>query len=177
MSLLPRPEAGEYHEYYGRYIDLVPDGDIVETLGSQLGETLALLQSIDPERETFRYADGKWSIREVVGHLVDTERVFAYRALHMARTGGADLPGMEQDDWARNSNAGRRPLYDLASEWGALRRTNVQFFATLGPDAGVRTGVASGFEFSVRSFPWIIAGHELWHRRRLVEDYGVASGV
>jgi hypothetical protein len=177
MSHLPRPSAGEHAEYYRRYIDLVPDGDIVETLGSQLGETLALLQAVPEDRETFRYADDKWTIREIVGHLIDTERVFAYRALHIARAENADIPGMEQDEWASNSNAGKRPLYDLASEWGAIRRANVHFFATVGPDAGERRGKASGFDFSVRSFPWIIAGHELWHRRRLIEDYGVAPSV
>jgi hypothetical protein len=84
---------------------------------------------------------------------------------------------MEQDEWAGNSNAGKRPLYDLASEWGSIRRATVHFFATLGPDAGERRGKASGFDFSVRSFPWIIAGHELWHRRRLIEDYGVSPSV
>ena len=175
MSLLPRPSAGEHVAYYARYIDLVPDGEITETLVRQLGETLAVLQSVPMDRETFRYAPGKWSIREVVGHLVDVERVMAYRALHIARADEADIPGMEQDEWIENSNAGKRPLDDLASEWGAVRRANIHFFATLAPDAGVRRGLASGFEFSVRCFPWIIAGHELWHRRRLVEDYGVAA--
>jgi hypothetical protein len=176
-SPLPRPEPTEYAEYYGRYIGLVPDDDIVETLATQFGETLALLQAVPPERETFRYAEGKWSIREVVGHLLDVERVMAYRALHMARTDDADIPGMDQDVWAAHSNAGGRPLDDLAAEWGMMRRANVHFFAGLGADAGERTGVASGFRFSVRSFPWIIAGHELWHRQRLGSDYGVATRV
>jgi hypothetical protein len=176
MSVLPRPQPAEHVEYYARYIDLVPDGDIADTLARQLGETLALLQAVPAEREAFRYAPGKWSIREVVGHLVDVERVMAYRALHMARSVGADIPGMEQDEWIANSNAAQRPLDDLASQWGAVRRANVQFFATLGPDAGVRRGTASGLEFTVRCFPWIIAGHELWHRQRLVDDYGVAAG-
>ena len=175
MIHLLRPQPTEYPEYYGRYIDLVPDDDIVETLGEQLGETLALLQAVPSERETFRYEPDKWSVREVVGHLVDTERVMAYRALHIARAHGADIPGMDQDEWARHSNANKRPIYDLASEWGVVRRANIQFFATLGPDAGMRTGIASGFEFTVRCFPWIIAGHELWHRRRLVEDYGLTA--
>jgi hypothetical protein len=177
MIHLPRPQPEEHAEYYSRYIDLVPDADIVETLSQQLGETLALLQAVPEERETFRYAPDKWTIREVVGHLVDTERVMAYRALHMARANDANIPGMDQDQWVEHSNASRRPLHDLASEWGAVRRANVQFFATIGPDAGMRTGIASGFEFTVRSFPWIIAGHELWHRQRLIEDYGVSPAA
>jgi len=177
MINLLRPAAGEHAEYYSRYIDLVPDADIVETLSEQLGETLALLQAVPEDREAFRYAPEKWSIREVVGHLVDTERVMAYRALHMARAHDADIPGMEQDEWVRHSNANKRPLYDLSSEWGAVRRATVQLFATIGPDAGMRTGKASGYQFTVRSFPWIIAGHELWHRQRLIEDYGVSTEV
>ncbi len=171
MSSLPRPEPGEHAEYYRRYIDLVPDGDVLETLIHQLGDTLTLLQTVPEERERFRYAPGKWSIREVVGHVIDTERVFTHRALAMARSEGVELPGMDQDEWARGSNAGERPLDDLCAEWGALRRANVHMFATLGPDAGLRRGFASGYEFSVRSFPWIIAGHELWHREGLARDY------
>jgi hypothetical protein len=175
MSGLERPAPTEHAEYYGRYIDLVPDGDIVEALRDQLGETLALLQGVPEERETHRYAEGKWSIREVVGHLIDTERLFAFRALAMARSDGVDLPGMDQDEWARSSNAGERPLGDLAQEWAALRRANVHMFASMDAATGGRTGRASGYAFTVRSFPWIIAGHELWHRRLLERDYLVGA--
>jgi len=174
MSHLPRPEPSEYDEYYARYVRIVPEGDIVQTLAGQLGETLALLQSVPPDGETFRYASGKWTIREVVGHLIDVERLMTFRAMSMARAEGVDLPGMDPDEWARRSNAGKRPLDDLAAELGALRRATVHMFATLGPDAGARTGRASGFEFTVRAFPWILAGHELWHREGLIRDYGVS---
>lgn len=174
MSALPRPEAGEHDDYYTRYVELVPDGDVVQTLAHQLGETLALLQSVPPDLETHRYASDKWSVREVVGHLIDVERMMVFRAMNMARA-DVELPGMDPDEWARNSNAGSRPLDDLASEWGALRRAHVHFFATLGAEAGARRGVATGLEFTVRSFPWIVAGHELWHREGLVRDYGVSA--
>jgi hypothetical protein len=175
MSGLERPAPTEHAEYYGRYIDLVPDGDIVEALRDQLGETLALLQGVPEERETHRYAEGKWSIREVVGHLIDAERLFAFRALAMARSDGVDLPGMDQEEWARSSNAGERPLGDLAQEWAALRRANVHMFASMDSATGGRAGRASGYAFTVRSFPWIIAGHELWHRRLLERDYLVGA--
>lgn len=175
MIHLPRPAPGEYHDYYARYIELVPDGDIVETLAGQLGETLGLLQAVTADRETLSYAPGKWTVREVVGHLIDVERMFAFRAMNMARADTVELPGMDPDQWAERSNAGQRTLDDLASEWGALRRANLHLFATLGPDAGVRTGVASGREFTVRTFPWLIAGHELWHRELLKKDYGVSA--
>ena len=171
MSGLRRPTPDEHAEYYGRYIALVPDGPIVETLRDQLGDTLALLQGVGSDRETYRYAQGKWSLREVVGHLIDTERMFAFRALAMARAEGVDLPGMDQDEWAAASNAGERPLWDLSHEWAALRRANVHMFASMAPADADRTGRASGYDFTVRSFPWIIAGHELWHRRLIERDY------
>jgi hypothetical protein len=168
---LRRPEPGEHAPYFRRYIDLVPEGDIVDTLTYQLGETLRILQDVPPERETFRYADGKWSIREVVGHLVDVERLFTFRALAIARADGVDLPSMEQDEWAANSNAHQRSLDDLVGEWASVRRATVHMFATLGPGAGLRRGRAGGNEITVRSLPWMIAGHELWHRERLMRDY------
>ena len=171
MSALRRPDPGEHAAYYARYVDLVPDGDILEILRDQLGETLALLQHVPRERENYRYAPGKWSLREVVGHVLDTERVMAYRALAMSRSEGVDLPGMDQEEWARHSNAATRSLDDLASEWATVRRANVHMFATLPEGAVERRGRASGNDFTVRSFAWIVAGHELWHRERLASDY------
>lgn len=171
MSTLHRPEPSEHAEYYARYVAQVPDGDIVEILRDQLGETLAVLQSVPEARETYRYAEGKWSLREVVGHIVDAERVFGYRALHMVREPGVQLPGMDQDAWVVASRADGRTLEELCGEWAAVRRANVHFFSTLNEDEGARTGVASGNRFTVRSFPWIIAGHELWHRYLIKRDY------
>lgn len=168
---LPRPAAGDYNEYYGRYIGLVPDGDIVETLASQMEATQALLASVPREREEYRYAPGKWSLREVVGHLIDTERLFAFRALWFARSGGGDLAGMDQEAWARASAAGSRPLAGLAEEWALLRRANVLMFSGFTSEDWARRGVASGWDVAVRALPWMIAGHELYHRRLLLRDY------
>jgi hypothetical protein len=177
VSGLDRPGPDEYAEHFARYVALVPDGDILDILRDQLGETLALLQEVPRDRETYCYQPGKWTIRQVVGHLLDTERVFAHRALTIARSEGADLPGIDQEEWAERSNANSRSLDDLAAELAGVRRATLHMFATLGPDAGARRGTASGHEFTVRSFPWIIAGHELWHRERLERDYlvGIAS--
>ncbi|MHB1193212.1 MAG: DinB family protein [Longimicrobiales bacterium] len=166
-----RPDSGEYNPYYARYIALVPEGDIVETLAREMESTQALLSSVPSEREEFRYAPGKWSLREVVGHLVDTERLFAFRALWFARGGAGELSGMDQEAWARASTAHARPLADLAEEWRCLRRANVLMFAALTPEDGERRGVASGFEVTVRALPWMIAGHELYHRARIRSDY------
>jgi len=171
MSELTRPTSDEFAPYFGRYIDLVPDGDIVDTLTHQLGETLALLQEVTPELETYRYAPGKWSIREVVGHLIDVERVFAFRAIAIARSDGVELPSMEQDEWAGRSNAGSRSLDDLAQEWAAVRRSGLHMFDALPADAAERRGRGGGNQFTVRSLAWITAGHELWHREGLARDY------
>jgi DinB superfamily len=171
MNGLHRPDKSEYAEHYHRYVDLVPDGDIVDTLTRQLGDTLALLQAIPADQESHRYAPGKWTIREVIGHLIDIERLMAFRTMAIARSDGADLPGMDPDEWGARSNAAKRSLDDLSAEWAVLRRANVHLFSTLPDDAGGRGGRASGWEITARSFPWIIAGHELWHRAALERDY------
>lgn len=168
---LPRPGDEEYPRFYGRYVALVPDGDLVQTLSDQLYETVALLTQVTPERERYRYADGKWSVREVVGHVVDTERVFLYRALSLARGDPAVLPGMEQDVWALNSNADDRPLSELLDEWRAVRRGGVLFLGSLDPAAGARTGGVSGHPITVRALAWIVAGHERHHRNILRTRY------
>jgi len=107
----------------------------------------------------------------VVGHLIDTERLLAFRALWFARGGGGELAGMDQEVWARSSTAHARPLAELAEEWRALRRANVLMFGSFTPQDGARRGIASGYEVTVRALPWMIAGHELHHRARLRSDY------
>lgn len=171
MSRLPRPRPSEYAEYYRGYVDLVPDGDILETLAAQMEESRALLSTVSPERERHRYAPGKWSVREVVGHMWDTEWVFLYRALSMGRGDETSLPGMDQDVWTAGSGAHERALVDLVSGWAALRAAGIAMLRTLDEEAGARTGRASGNPFTVRSFPWIAAGHERHHMARLRADY------
>ena len=171
MPRLPRPEPSEHAAYYRRYVDLVPDGDILKRLEAQIEESRALLAAIPPERERHRYAPGKWSIRELVGHVADTEWVFLYRALSMARGDSAVLPGMDQEVWSDMSNAHELPLADIVEGWAAVRRAGVLMLRSLDAGAGARKGTASGNPFTVRTFPWIIAGHELWHMSRLREDY------
>ncbi len=168
-----RPDPAEHAEYYSRYIELVPDGDLLSTLASQIGETQVMLNNVGADREEHRYAPGKWSIREVVGHLIDTERVFAFRALWFARAAGSEMPSMEQNDWAEVSNAGRRPLPDLSREWSLLRANTIEMFRGFDDEAWSRAGVASGNRITPRACAWIIAGHERWHRQGLVHDYGL----
>ena len=168
---LPRPGADEFNPYYQKYIDMVPDGDIVATLAREMEATQALLASVPREREEFRYAEGKWSLREVVGHLIDTERLFSFRALWFARGAEGEMPGMDQEAWARRSTAGSRPLGELAREWAALRAANVLFLGSLTAEDGARRGVASTFEVSVRALAWMMAGHEVYHRMLMSRDY------
>jgi hypothetical protein len=166
-----RPAEADCHEFYHRYIGLVPDGDITTTLADQWRVTESFLEAIPEEKETFRYAPDKWSVREVVGHLIDVERTFAFRALWIARGATAGLPSMEQDEWAAVSPAGRRRLSRLIREWDAVRASSIYLFRSFGEAAWMRVGMASDLEFRVRAFPWIVAGHELHHRALLERDY------
>ncbi len=168
-----RPDRDEHDAYYSRYIDLVPDGDVIDTLQAQMQVTRALLATVQPDQEEYRYAPGKWSVREVVGHLIDTERVFGFRCVWVARGAAGEQPGMEQDDWAAASNAGSRALGDLLAEWAGVRRDHASLFRGFDDDAWARVGSASGRPFSARTFPWVIAGHELHHRALLERDYQV----
>ena len=169
--LIERPSPSEHEAYYSIYIDQVPEGDVLEILGEQIEATLDLLASVSPEQEEHRYASDKWSVREVVGHIIDAERVFTHRAFTFARSDAAPLPGMEQNEYAAASNAAVRPLADLAAELAAVRRSTLALFRGLPDDAWTRSGVASGFSFTVRCFPFIVAGHEIHHRRGLMENY------
>ena len=158
-----RPLETEYLPYYGRYISLVPDGDILAVLSGQSEDTLALLRSIPESQAGLRYAPGKWSIKELVGHVIDGERIFAYRALRFARNDQTPVPGFEQDDYIRNASFDDYPLHDLASEFESVRRSSLFLFKHLNAEAWMRRGVASESEVSVRALAYIIAGHELHH--------------
>jgi hypothetical protein len=166
-----RPEKSEFLPYYERYISLVPDGDVVTTLAGQMNETQELLCSLPASVATYRYAPEKWSVNEIIGHLIDSERQFAFRALRFARNDAAPLPGFEQDDYVRNANFDSYPLVDLASELEALRRSTVYFFRHIDERAWMRRGIANNAEVSVRALAYIIAGHELHHRAILLSRY------
>ena len=171
MATLPHPTADDAASYYYTYIDKVPEGDVLAVLESGVAETRRLLAGLQPEREHHRYAPGKWTIREVLGHVIDTERVFGYRALHFARAQAAPLPGMEQEEFAAVAGADRRPVAELLDELDLLRRSHVALFRSFDTEAWERTGTASGMSFRVRAIPFILAGHEIHHRRGLAERY------
>ena len=158
-----RPASGEYPPYSIAYISLVPDGDIVATLGKQLDDTLALIRSIPESRGGFRYAEDKWSIKEVIGHIIDGERVFAYRALRFARGDETPLSGFEQDDYVRTGGFDKRSLSDLANEYEHVRRSSLSLFSNLDDEAWSRCGTSNNNPASVRALAFIIAGHERHH--------------
>lgn len=166
-----RPQTTEYLPYYERYVSLVPEGDVLDTLAGQLDSTLALLRSISEDRAGFRYAPGKWSIKELVGHVIDTERIFAYRALRFARSDQTELSGFEQDDYISNATFDDCRLSDLIDEFEHVRRGNLLMFRQLNDDAWARHGVASNAEVSVRALAFIMAGHELHHLNVLKDKY------
>lgn len=172
---MDRPHPSEYGEFYRGYVERVPNGDLAEALASQFAVTRGVLATIPPDRETHRYAADKWSVREVVGHLIDTERVFAGRALWVARQPGVELPGMDQDRWEAEGGHTERPIRDLLEEWGCVRESTLHLMTGLPEEASTRSGVASGSPVTVRSLFWILAGHELYHRERLREDYGIGA--
>jgi len=166
-----KPEATEHHAYYGRYVALNPEDDVMAALEAQIGETTALLRSISEEQAGHRYAEGKWSIRQVVGHLIDSERVFAYRAMRFARGDTTGLAGFDENAYAPASGADDRTLADLAGEYEALRRANLFFFRALDDAAWVRTGTANDASISVRALAWILAGHGRHHGTLIRERY------
>lgn len=162
-AAIARPQASEYAPYYERYISQVPDGNIVGTLDRQLEETLALIRGIPESRGDFRYADGKWSIKELIGHVIDCERVFGYRALRFGRGDATPLSGFEQDDFVRGAEFNKRSLSDLAGEYEHVRRATISLFASLEASAWDRRGTANDNEVSVRGLAFITAGHERHH--------------
>jgi len=168
---MQRPQPAEYNEYYSLYVNQVPDGDILQILGNGVKRTAGLLGGLPAEWETYRYEPGKWSVREVLGHVIDVERVFAYRALAIARADSTPLPGMDQDVWSAASNAADRPLARQLEDLRSARASSIALFESFDDAVWEKSGTASGFPFTVRTFPWILAGHEIHHRRVLEERY------
>jgi hypothetical protein len=166
-----RPAATEYASYYGTYISLVTTDDILGALESQRLQTFQLIAPRSERDGNFRYAPGKWSVKEVVGHLSDAERIFSYRALRIARGDATPLAGFEQEDYIRGGNFADRTLADLSQEFSAVRAATLALFASLSDEFWARRGTASNNEVTVRALAYIIAGHELHHRRILVERY------
>lgn len=166
-----RPKPGEYNAYCDRYISLIPGSDIVGTLANQLPKTVALLSAHDEMDGELRYAPEKWSVKEVVGHMNDTERIMTYRALRIARNDRTPIEGFEQDDYIRGGPYSDLRLADLVEEFQSIRAATLTFFRNLRPADWTRRGIANKNEISVRALAYVIGGHELHHRHILEEKY------
>jgi len=168
---LARPKPGEYDPYYDRYISLIPGNDIIGTLEKQLPKTVALLSARREEDGGLRYAPDKWTVKEVLGHLIDTERIMAYRALRIARNDRTPIEGFEQDDYVRDGPFAELRVLDLVEEFTTVRAATLSLLRPLRASDWTRRGVANQNEISVRALAYIIAGHELHHRHILEERY------
>jgi hypothetical protein len=171
MSTIAAPEQTEFAQYYLTYISQVPEGDIRHVLEAQEPEVIQLLRGISEERSLHRYAPGKWTIREVVSHINDTERMFAFRAMWFARGFDSALPSFDQDVAIRGAGADDRPLSSHVEEFRAVRAATVTLFRNLPEDAWTLRGIASGNPFTVRALAYITAGHLAHHVRLLRERY------
>jgi uncharacterized protein (TIGR03083 family) len=165
------PGRTEASPYYFTYIDQVPEGDICELLETQGKETLDLLSDISEEQSQYRYAPGKWSIRDVVNHLSDVERLFVFRAMWFARGFESALPSFDQTIAAAAARADNRSWDDVVDEFGAVRAATVAFFRSVPPDRWARRGIASDNPFTVRALAYLAVGHVIHHTRILRERY------
>jgi hypothetical protein len=168
---MTKPQETEYAAYYGKYISLVPNGNIVDTLTTQLGDTLAAWRAVPADKAEHRYAPGKWTTKEMMAHVIDTERVMSYRALRIARGDKTPLPGFDQDVMMASTDWSTRTIADLCEEFEAVRKSSLQLFRHLNDTAWQQVGTASDNPISARALAYIIAGHELYHQEILRDRY------
>ena len=171
MMTQNRPQKSEYAVFYEKYVALVPGGDFLEILEGQHSELQRLLSPLSEEQAEFRYAAEKWSIKEVIGHINDAERIFAYRLLRTARGDRTPLAGFEQDPYIQSGNFGARKLSDLLEEFTSVRKASITLVRSLDEQAWMRRGIASQKEVTALALAFIIAGHERHHRNILEERY------
>ncbi len=175
MNAFGRPVPGDYHPYHQQYLDQVP-ADVTDVLLFLRRQGLAVMEGfkkLDAAAGDHRYEPGKWTVKEVLGHLLDTERVFVFRALWIARGEPNEQPGMDEKVWGENSNAGRRPLDHLWREHHVARTDHLRLLRTFDAAACARRGRANGVELAASAIPWLIAGHERHHLNVLRDRYGI----
>jgi len=170
-ATIRRPEPSEYNEYYEKYVSLIDDTDLLSTLEEQMRETRDLFAGFPEERGSHAYADGKWTVKEVISHLLDGERIFAYRLLRIARGDETPLEGFEQDGYIENSHANERTFNDLLCEFGELRAANLRLMRSMDDADWQRGGTASGSPVTARALAFIMAGHVQHHLNIIRECY------
>lgn len=166
-----RPSPDEYGSFYQRYIDKLGSGNILDILINQHHTTYTLINCLNRDQALHRYEEGKWTVKQVIGHMIDTERVFSYRVLAICRNDPSELPGFDQEAYVEAANFNERSLQSLADEYDALRKSNVQLFKSFSEEMLDRRGVANNYELTVRAIPFIIAGHERHHLELLSSRY------
>jgi hypothetical protein len=176
-EMIARPDANEYAQYYGRYISLVSGEDLLDVLGKQGNELKLLLSGVTPDRELYRYAEGKWNIRQVLGHIIDGERVFGFRAYCFSRGEKAEMPSFDENVYVERSVYSDCSVKDLVAEFETIRIGNLAFFRRLEEKAWKNMGTASAHPVSVRALGYIMAGHVTHHCNVLVNLYGVIPPV
>lgn len=167
--------SDEYGDFYSRYIDKSRGQHLIDVLDEGSNQIADMLQAISDKQALFSYAEGKWTIKEVVGHMVDTERIMAFRSLAFARGDTHPLPGFDQDAYVEAANFNERPLDDLMHEYRAVRSSTIQLFSSFTDEMLMAQGRASGSTFSVRALGYVIAGHEIHHLEILREKYHLGS--
>ncbi|MFI8685771.1 DinB family protein [Rossellomorea sp. NPDC077527] len=169
--MLNKPEMNEYPPYYEGYVNHVPDGDLLQILDAQLKETINLLKDVSEEKSEFRYAPEKWTIKEVLGHITDTERIMSYRLLSIGRGEKEMLPGYHDDEYVKRGKFNRFSLQELLHHQSLVRQHTILLLGSLDEEALVQRGRANGGEVTARAIGYIIAGHEIHHRRLIEERY------
>lgn len=168
---ITKPIPGEYAPYYHTYVSKVVFDDLITALEQGGREFLEFVRNIPADKLDFRYAEGKWTVKEVIGHLIDAERVFAYRAMRFARNDKTALPGFEENNYVPESNANYRSIESLIEEVKFLRKATVAMFQSFNSEMMLRKGPANGKDISVRALGFIIAGHELHHMGVIMDRY------
>lgn len=169
--MITRPQPGEYQEYAKAYISMVPEGeDVLKLMAHHMQSSYDLFSNLSNEKAMFAYAPGKWTVKEVLGHMIDTERTFAFRAFCFSREQG-NLPGFEQDEYVANNNYNSRTIQSLADEFKATRLSNLFMFSALTDEQLTRAGTANGHSVTVRALLYQTLGHELYHLRLLQQHY------
>ena len=166
-----KPAPTEHAPEFSKYVTLVDEGDIIQILEQQIEDSLSLLRTIPSDKANFRYATDKWSVKELLGHVIDSERIFSYRALRFARNDQTPVPGYEQNDYVRETDFDSRDLGDMTEEFATVRRATIQLFRPLNEEEWLRHGKANENAVSVRALAYIIAGHELHHMGVLRSRY------
>lgn len=169
-----KPDPSSYNPYYKDYIDLIHSDHLIEVLKTTQEDTQLLLSTIPSEKEDYRYAEGKWTVKEVIQHCIDCERVFQFRAMTFARGDTTALPGFSDDDYVAQSMVEKRTLHSLANEYQTVRNATISLFETFDNTILNRTGMANGGKLSVSACGFIICGHEIHHKNVLKERYHLA---